>query len=142
MDSEKKLVIPESGISECPEYKVKLKIGNIFVNEKILEEYSVKVYEIDPCFYEHYKKSKSWWKWTLIHIIQNWCLFFWISFSCRNWWKRSYWQIPYFWGEKTRSAGKENLVVNLFELIQVNVMMKIMKLVEYKHLLVSLKTDN
>ena len=59
MDSEKKLIIPESEISECPEYKVKLKIGNIFVNEKILEEYSVKVYEIDPCFYEHYKKSKS-----------------------------------------------------------------------------------
>ena len=44
-------------ISECPEYKVKSKIGNIFVNEKILEEYSVKIYEIDPYFYEHYKKK-------------------------------------------------------------------------------------
>ena len=28
----KKLVIPESEISECPEHKVKSRIGNIFVN--------------------------------------------------------------------------------------------------------------
>ena len=28
-----------------------------FVNEKILEEYSVKIYEIDPYFYEHYRKE-------------------------------------------------------------------------------------
>ena len=26
-------MIPESEISECPEFEVKLKIGNIFVNE-------------------------------------------------------------------------------------------------------------
>ena len=36
----------------------KSKIGNIFVNEKILEENSVKIYEIDPYFYEHYRKKK------------------------------------------------------------------------------------
>ena len=29
----------------------------MFVNEKILEEYSVKIYEIDPYFYEHYEKK-------------------------------------------------------------------------------------
>ena len=52
-------MIRGSEISECPEYKVKSKIGNIFVNEKILEEYSVKIYEIDPYFYEHYKKNTS-----------------------------------------------------------------------------------
>ena len=49
-----KLMIPESEISECPEFEVKSKI---FVNEKILEEFSVKIYEIDPYFYEHYKKK-------------------------------------------------------------------------------------
>ena len=27
------------------------------MNEKILEEYSVKTYEIDPYFYEHYKEK-------------------------------------------------------------------------------------
>ena len=53
----KKLMIPKSKISECPEYEVKSKIGNILGNEKILEEYSVKIYEIDPCFYEHYGKK-------------------------------------------------------------------------------------
>ena len=51
------MMVLESEISECPEHEVKSKIGNIFVNEKILEEYSVKIYEIDPYFYEHYRKK-------------------------------------------------------------------------------------
>ena len=38
---------------ECLEHKTKSKIGKIFANEKILEEYSVKVYVIDSYFYEH-----------------------------------------------------------------------------------------
>ena len=50
-------MIPKSEISKFPEYEVKSKIGNIFVNEKIMKEYSVKIYEIDPYFYEHYKKN-------------------------------------------------------------------------------------
>ena len=58
-DGFKKLMISESEISECSKYEVKSKIGNIFANEKILEEYSVKIYEIDPYFYEHYKKNTS-----------------------------------------------------------------------------------
>ena len=41
------------------EYVVKSKIGAIFVNEKVLEEYSLKIYEIDPYFYKHYKKKKT-----------------------------------------------------------------------------------
>ena len=53
----KKLMIPDNEISVCPEYEVKSKIGTIFVNEEILEEYSVKIYEIDPYFYEHYNKK-------------------------------------------------------------------------------------
>ena len=44
----KKLMIPEYEIAECPEFEVKSKIGNIFVNKKILEEYSVRIYQIDP----------------------------------------------------------------------------------------------
>ena len=55
----KKLMIPDFEISECPEYEVKLKIGTIFVNEKILEEKSVKIYEIDPYFYEPHKLNKK-----------------------------------------------------------------------------------
>ena len=53
----KKLMIPGSEISECSEHEVLSKIGNIFVNEKILEEYSVRVCRIDFYFYEHYRKK-------------------------------------------------------------------------------------
>ena len=38
------------------EHKVKSKIGTISVNEDILEEYSVKIYEIDLHFSENYEK--------------------------------------------------------------------------------------
>ena len=40
------------------EHVVKSKIGTIFTNEDILEEKSVKIYEIDPYYSEHYKKKK------------------------------------------------------------------------------------
>ena len=50
-------MVPDYKISVCPEHEVKSKIGTIFVNEKILEEYSVKIYEIAPYFYEHYNKK-------------------------------------------------------------------------------------
>ena len=53
----KKLMIPDSEIPECPEREIKSKIGNIFANEKILEEYSVKIYKIDPYFYERCGKK-------------------------------------------------------------------------------------
>ena len=53
----KKLMIPDSKISVCPEHELKSKIGTIFVKEKIFEEHSVKIYEIDPYFYEHYRKK-------------------------------------------------------------------------------------
>ena len=52
-------MIPESQISECLEHEVKSKTGNIFVNEKILEEHSVKIFWIDPYFYEQYKKNTN-----------------------------------------------------------------------------------
>ena len=53
----RKLMIPDSETAECPEYEVKSKIRNIFLNEKILEKYSVKISEINPSFYEHYRKK-------------------------------------------------------------------------------------
>ena len=55
----KKLFIPKYKIYESIEHKVKSKIGKIFLNEDILEEYSVKIYEIDLYFSEHYKKNTS-----------------------------------------------------------------------------------
>ena len=62
----RKLLIPQHEIYESIEHKVKSKIGTIFKKEKILEEYSVRIYEIDPYFYEHYKK-----KYKLTIMIKN-----------------------------------------------------------------------
>ena len=50
-------MIPDFEISECPEFEVKSKIGKYFMNENILEEYSVKVYGIDRFFYKHHKQK-------------------------------------------------------------------------------------
>ena len=50
-------MIPDSEIPKCPEFEVKSKIGKIFKKHNPLEEYSVKIYEIDPYFYEHYEKK-------------------------------------------------------------------------------------
>ena len=138
------MTISESEIPKCPEHEVKSKIRNIFVKEKILEEYSVKNYEIDPLFYEHYRKK--------IQVDEIGCKY--ILFRTDVYFtdyllaveidkKRSYWQIPYFWREKTKRTRKKNLFVNLLELIRVKrAMMQTLKLVEYKHLSVDLKTDN
>ena len=52
-----KSMIPDSEIPKCPEFEVKSKIGKIFKKHNPLEEYSVKIYEIDPYFYEHYEKK-------------------------------------------------------------------------------------
>ena len=46
----KTLMIPNSEIPVCPKFEVKSKIGKLFMNQKILEEYSVRIYEIDPFF--------------------------------------------------------------------------------------------
>ena len=59
-----KLMIPDSEIPKCSEFEAKSKIGKIFKKHNPLEEYSVKIYEIDPYFYEHYEKNTSWWKWV------------------------------------------------------------------------------
>ena len=67
----RKLFIPDHEIYESIEHKVKSKIGTIFVNEDILEEKSVRIYEIDPYFSEHYKKKK----YKLIVMVKNtYCL--------------------------------------------------------------------
>ena len=63
----RKLLIPDHEIYESIEHIFKLKIGKIFVNEKIREEYSVKIYEIDTYFSKNCKKKKS----KLIMMVKN-----------------------------------------------------------------------
>ena len=53
----KKLMIPDSEIPKCPKFEAKSKIGKIFKNRNLLEEYSVRIYKIDHYFYEHYEKK-------------------------------------------------------------------------------------
>ena len=55
----KKLMIPDSKIPKCPDFDVKSKIGKFFKNQNPLEEYSVRIYEIDLYCYEHYEKNTS-----------------------------------------------------------------------------------
>ena len=52
-----KLMITDSEIPKCPEFEVKSKIGKIFKNHDLLEEYSVRIYKIDPYFSEHCEKK-------------------------------------------------------------------------------------
>ena len=56
-ESRNKLMIPDSEIPKCPEFEVKSKIEKIFKLHTPLEEYSVRIYEIDLYFYEHYEKK-------------------------------------------------------------------------------------
>ena len=49
----RQLFIPDHETYKSIEHKVKSKIGTIFVNEDILEEYSVRIYEIDLYFSEN-----------------------------------------------------------------------------------------
>ena len=53
----KKLMIPDYEIPKCPDFEVKSKIGKMFKNQNPLEEYSVRIYEIEPYFYKHYEKK-------------------------------------------------------------------------------------
>ena len=51
-------MIPDFEIPKCPEFEVKSKIRKIFKKHNPLEEYSVKIYEINSYFYKHGKKYK------------------------------------------------------------------------------------
>ena len=52
-----KLMIPGSEIATCPEFEAKSKIEKIFEKHNPLEEYSVKIYEIDSYFSKYYEKK-------------------------------------------------------------------------------------
>ena len=53
----KKLMIPDSEIPKCLKFEVKSKIGKIIKKHNPIEEYSVKIYEIDSYCYKHYEKK-------------------------------------------------------------------------------------
>ena len=137
-------MIPESEISECPEFEVKSKIGNIFVNEKILEEFSVNIYKTDPYFYEHYRKKKYKLMKMDVNIYYLKLMFILLNISQpQKLMKKVTLTEILFLRRKDKKHQKKNLVVNLLELIRAKqAIMQTMKSAEYKHLLVSLKTKN
>ena len=49
----------DSQIPKYLEFEGKSKIRKIFKKHNPIEEYSVKIFEIDPYFYEHYKEKKQ-----------------------------------------------------------------------------------
>ena len=133
-------MIPDFEISKCPEHELKSKIGTIFANEKILEEYCVKIYEIDPYFCEHYRKKiqidKNGSEYILIRID----IYFAEYFLATEIDEKGHADRDLIFEEKRQKALEKNLIVNLLELILVEkIMMQTMKLVEYKSFSVSLK---
>ena len=52
-----KLEVTEFDILSLSEYSIRSKIRKIFINEKVLKEFYVKIYEIDPYFYKHNKEK-------------------------------------------------------------------------------------
>ena len=133
-------MISDHEISVCLEHEVKSKIGTIFKNEKILEEYSVKIYEIGPYFYKHYRKKYKLMKMELntyylelIFILLN-------IFQLQKLMKKVILTETLLLKEKEKKRQKKDLNINLLELILVGkIMIYSMKLVQYKHLLVNLK---
>ena len=138
-------MISDSEIPKCPEFEVKSKIGKIFKKHNPIEEYSVKIYEIDPYFYEHYEKKYKLMKMG-VNIYYLELIFILVSvFQQQKLMKKDILTEILFLRKKDKKHQKKNLVVNLLELIQVMqqmVMIQIMRLVTQKHLLMSLKTDN
>ena len=134
-------MIPDHEITKCPEHEVKSKIGNIFVNEEILEEYSVKIYEIDSYFYEHYNK-----KYNLTIIVKNTnylkLIFIFLSIlQQQKLMKKVILTETLSWKKKDKKHQRKDSAANLLELILVKkIMMQTMKLVEYRCLPVSFKT--
>ena len=130
IDGFRKKLIPDYEISKCPEHEVKSKIGTIFVNEKILEEYSVKIYEIDPYFYEHYRKKIQTDENGSKYILFRIDIYFTEYFLAVEIDEKGHTDRDLIFEEKKQKALERKLNWNLLELILARkIMMQTMKLV-------------
>ena len=104
----------------------------MFVNEDILEEKSVRIFEIDPYFSEHYKEK--------IQTDENGNKY--ILFRTDIYFAKYFLAVEILnLNKKDKRHQKKSLTVHLLELILVKKnMMQTIKLVKYKRLLVNLKT--
>ena len=101
---------------------------------KILEEYFVKIYEIDLYIYEHYKEKIQVNINGHEYILIRSDVYFSEYLLAVEIDEKGHTDRDLIFEEKRQKALEKNLVVNLSELIQASVIMKIMKLSEYKHL--------
>ena len=132
-------MIPDYEISVSIEHVVKSKIGTIFVNEKILEEYSVKIYEIDPYFYEHYNKKIQTDKNGRAYILFRIDVYFTKYFLAVEIDEKGHTDRGLIFEEKRQKTLEKKLTVHLLELILLKkIIIQTIKLVEYKRLLVIL----
>ena len=132
-------MIPDSEIPNCPEFEVKSKIGKIFKKHNPLIEYSVKIYEIDPYFYKNYEKAiqddKNGCKYILFRIDIYLC-FLAVEID-----EKGHTHKDIIFEEKRQKASEKKLGCKFTRIntMQKMVMIQIMRLVMYKHLLMSSK---
>ena len=112
-------MIPDFEIRKCPEFEVKSKLEKFFKNHNFLEEDSVRIYKIDPYFYEHYLKKiqvdNNGYKYILFRIdiyFREYSLAVEID-------EKGHTDRDFIFEKKDKKHYKKNLVVNLLELIQV-----------------------
>ena len=110
-------MIPGSEISVSQKCEVKPKIGIIFMNEKIFEEYFVKIYKVDSYFYEHYRKriqvDENGGEYILFRIDVYFTKYF-LAVEINE---KGHTHRDLIFEEKRQIALEKNLIVNLLELI-------------------------
>ena len=98
---------------------MKSKIGNIFVNDKILEEYCVQTYKIDPYFYDHDKeliKGDKNGRNYMLFKIDVYILEHNLAVEINE---KAHTDRDLIFEEKRQEALEKELIVSLLELIQV-----------------------
>ena len=89
------------------------------MNEKILKEYSVKIYEIDPYFYEHNKEKIKVDKNGREYISFRIDVYFTEYFLAVEIDEKNHEDTELIFEKKRQEALEKNLAVNLLDLIQV-----------------------
>ena len=89
------------------------------MNEKILEEFSVKIYEIDLFFYEHYKEKTKIDKNGCKYILFRVDVYFTEYFLDLDIDEQNHEGRELIFEQKRQEALEKNLVAHLLELIQV-----------------------
>ena len=122
-------MISDSEIPKCPEFEANSKIGKLFMNEKIFEEYSVKEHSVEEHHKEKIKVHKNGCKYILFRID----VYFIEQFLAVEIDKQNHEGRELILEKKDKKHYKTILFVNLLELIlltQKEVMIQTMKLLK------------